>query len=257
MKKTDVIKAIIVDDEEMARDLLERQLIRLGDITITGKAADANEALEMIIKLNPDIVFLDVQMPQKTGFDLIKELKKFSIKTTVIFVTAHVEYAINALKVAAFDYLLKPVAFNELKEAIYRFRCEKKYELNESKVDVLLDMLNKPGKIYFNTRTGYIYISPEDIVFCQADVNYTEIHFNKDRKEVVTVNIGKVGEMLQGHKFHRISRSHLINTACLAKADRKSKTCELFKDGEKFVIPSPPKQIRILESLIHSGKFET
>ncbi|MCD4747228.1 MAG: LytTR family DNA-binding domain-containing protein [Bacteroidales bacterium] len=255
--KTELIKAIIVDDEEEARDVLEKLLMRVGDIHIIGKASDADIALDMIIKKEPDIVFLDIQMPEKTGFDLIKDLKKFNIKTTVIFVTAYVDFAINAMKVTAFDYLLKPVAFDELKETILRFRTEKKQELYEKKVDVLLDMLNKQGKICFNTRTGYIYISPEEIVFCSADVNYTEIYFSKSRKDVVTVNIGKMEEMLQQHRFHRISRSHLINIDYLAKADRKSKTCELFKDGEKYIIPAPPNQIRILESLIHSGKFHS
>ena len=247
------ISAVIVDDEEDARDILERQLNRVGDINISGKASNVDEALDMIIKLNPDIVFLDIQMPEKDGFELVKELKKFNIKTTVIFVTAHNEYAINAVKIAAFDYLLKPVVFDELKEAIFRFRCEKKQESDESKIDVLLETLGKQGKICFNTRTGYIYISPEEIVFCQADVNYTEINFSQSRKEVVTVNIGKVEELLNQSKFFRISRSHLINTDYLVKADRKTKTCELYKDNEKFKVPASPKQIRLLEGLIQSN----
>ncbi|OQX80136.1 MAG: hypothetical protein B6D61_02400 [Bacteroidetes bacterium 4484_249] len=249
------ISVIIVDDEEDARDILERQLIRVGNITISGKAANVDEALEMIIGLNPDIVFLDIQMPEKDGFELIKDLKKFNIKTTVIFVTAHNEFAINAVKVAAFDYLLKPVVFDELKEAIFRFMCEKKQEQDARKIDILLDTLSRQGKVCFNTRTGYIYILPEEIVFCQADVNYTEINFSTDRKEIVTVNIGRVEELLDKSKFFRISRSHLINLDYLVKADRKTKTCELFKEGEKFTIPAPPKQIRLLESLIHSGNI--
>jgi len=250
------ITVVIVDDEEDAHDILERQLNRLGDINISGKASNVDEALDMIIKFNPDIVFLDVQMPEKDGFELVKELKRFNIKTTIIFVTAHNEYAINAVKIAAFDYLLKPVVFNELREAIFRFRCEKKQESEERKIDVLLDTLGKQEKICFNTRTGYIYISPEEIVFCQADVNYTGINFSLNRKEVVTINIGKVEELLGRSKFFRISRSHIINTDYLVKADRKTKTCELFKDNEKFIIPAPPKQIRLLENLINSNRQE-
>jgi len=192
-------------------------------------------------------------MPGKNGFALVEQLKKFNLKTTVIFVTAHVEYAINAMKVAAFDYLLKPVDFIDLKETIIRYREEKLNELDEQKVDILLDILNKQDKISFNTRTGYIYIQPADIVYCQADVNYTKIHLGGSRNEVVTVNIGRVEEMLSKSKFFRISRSHLINLDYLVKADRKSKTCELYKNDEKFIIPAPPKQIRLLENLIHSN----
>lgn len=246
------INALIVDDEEDARDILERVLMRLNNINIVGKAAYADEGFEMALKRNPDIIFLDIQMPGKDGFGLVEQLKKFNLKTTIIFVTAHVEYAINALKVAAFDYLLKPVEFSDLKNTIQRYREEKLNEINEQKVDVLLDIINKKDKISFNTRTGYIYIHPSDIVYCEADVNYTDIHFGKSRTEVVTINIGKVEEMLDKSRFFRISRSFLINLDYLVKADRKSKICELYKNDQKFVIPAPPKQIRQLENLIQS-----
>lgn len=245
------INAIIVDDEEQARDVFERLLQRTGDTNLIGKASNADDGLEMILSKNPDIAFLDVQMPGKDGFELVREMKKFNLKTTVVFVTAHIEYAVNALKVAAFDYLLKPVALDELKQTIDRFKNKKKQDLSSNKIDLLLEMLDKNDKICFNTRTGYIYISPKEIVYCQADVNYTEIFINKERKEVVTINIGKIEELLPKSNFHRLSRSHLINTNFLAKADRKTKTCELYKDNEKFVIPAPPKQIRLLEKLIH------
>jgi len=251
MMNTEIVKALIVDDEPEARDILERLLMRTGGITLTGKAGSVDEGLELIIKNHPEIVFLDVQMPEKDGFELVRQLKKYNLRTTVIFVTAHIEYAVNALKAAAFDYLLKPVSFEELREAILRFRCEKQNESSEKKMEVLLGMLGKPDKICFNTRTGYIYISPSDIVYCEADVNYTEIHLSKDRKEVVTVNIGKVEEMLKGMAFFRISRSHLINTGFLVKADRKSKSCELFKEHEKFIIPAPNSNIRELEMILH------
>ncbi len=247
---TKKLKVLIIDDEEDARDILERQLDRLGDILVLGKASGVDEALDMIIKTDPDIIFLDVQMPEKDGFELVKDLKKFNLKTTVIFVTAHNEFAINAVKVAAFDYLLKPVVFDELKEAVLRFRCGQKQGTKERDIDVLLETLGKQHKICFNTRTGYIYISPEEILFCHADVNYTKIYFGQDRDELVTINIGKVEELLQQSRFFRINRSHLINLDYLVKADRKTKSCELFKDKESFKIPAPAKQIRLLEKLI-------
>jgi two-component system LytT family response regulator len=247
------IRAVIIDDEEEARDVMERLLHRLGGVDIAGKAANGDEGLDLILSEQPDIVFLDIQMPEQDGFELVNKLRNFNLSTTVVFTTAHIEYAINAMKVAAFDYLLKPVVFDELKETVQRFKCQRSQQLN-AKVDVLLDALHKPEKICFNTRTGYIYIAPEDIVYCQADVNYTEIYFGKERKEVVTVNIGKVNELLDPHNFYRISRSHLINTRYLVKADRRSKSCEILKDGEKFIIPAPSKQIRLMETYLSSGK---
>lgn len=247
----EILKALIVDDEEEARDILERLLKRAGEVEIVGKASGVDEALDMIVKLDPDIIFLDVQMPEKDGFQLVTELKKFSIQTTVIFVTAHIDYAINALKVAAFDYLLKPVVFDELKEALMRYRCEQKQNAYLKKVDSLVNIVNTQEKICFNTRTGYIYILPDEIVYCESDVNYTEIHLSKERKEVVTINLGKMEEILNNTNFHRLSRSFLINTDYLAKADRKTKSCELYKNDEKFVVPAPPNQIRVLENLIN------
>ncbi|MBN2174368.1 MAG: response regulator transcription factor [Bacteroidales bacterium] len=247
------IRVVIIDDEEEARDVMDRLLHRLGGINIAGKAANVDEGLDLILSEQPDIVFLDIQMPGKDGFELVKKLRDYNLTATIVFTTAHIEYAVNAMKVAAFDYLLKPVVFEVLKETVQRFRCQRSQQLN-AKVDVLLDALYKPEKICFNTRTGYIYIAPEDIIYCQADVNYTEIYFGKERKEVVTVNIGKVNELLDLHKFYRISRSHLINTKYLAKADRRSKSCELLKNEEKFTIPAPSKQIRLMEAYLSSGK---
>jgi len=245
------ISALIIDDEEDARDILERVLMRINNINIVGKASYADEGFEMALKLKPDIIFLDIQMPEKDGFALVGQLKKFNLKTTIIFVTAHIEYAINALKVSAFDYLLKPVELTDLKNTIQRYREEKLNDINEQKVDILFDILNKKDKISFNTRTGYIYVKPEDIVFCEADVNYTSIHFGAARTEVVTINIGKMEEMLDKSKFYRISRSYLINLDYLVKADRKLKCCELYKNEEKFCIPAPPKQIRQLEGRLN------
>ncbi|MEZ5196858.1 MAG: LytTR family DNA-binding domain-containing protein [Bacteroidales bacterium] len=251
----ETLKALIVDDEQEARDILERLLMRAGNVEILGKASGVDEALEMIIQKDPEVVFLDVQMPEKDGFQLVNELKKFNIQTTVIFVTAHIDYAINALKVAAFDYLLKPVVFDELKEALMRFRCEQKQKAYLKKVEILSNMVNSREKICFNTRTGYIYIVPDEIIYCESDVNYTEIHLSKERKEVVTLNLGRVEEIINNNKFHRLGRSFVINTDFLAKADRKTKTCELYKNDERFVIPAPPNQIRILESLISNSKI--
>ena len=247
------LKVLIIDDEEDARDILERLCIRLKGIKITGKASGVDEGFNQILQNKPDIVFLDIQMPEKDGFQLIRQLKNFNLEISVIFVTAHVEYAINAMKVAAFDYLLKPVSFNDLKETIERYKSAKKEELSKRKIDMLMDLLQKRDKLCLSTRTGYIYILPNDILYCQADINYTEIHFSSNRKEVVTLNIGKVEEMLNTGNFFRISRSHLINLDYLIKADRKSKTCELYKNNQKFIIPAPLKQIRMLEKLIHSN----
>jgi len=147
-----IIKALIVDDEEEARNLLERLLYRIPGIEVIGKASSADNALEMVINCLPDLVFLDVQMPEKNGFELVDYFKKYLLNTRVIFVTAHAEFAINALKVSAFDYLLKPVLINQLTETIQRYKVERMHESKDRKVDMLLELANKPCKLKFNTR---------------------------------------------------------------------------------------------------------
>jgi two-component system, LytTR family, response regulator len=230
---TQPIRALIVDDEEGARDIMEHLLNRIPDIVVIGKVSSADEALEMVINCLPDLVFLDIQMPEKNGFQLVEYFQKYLLNTHVIFVTAHAEFAINALKVSAFDYLLKPVMMVELQETILRykaFRCQ-----SSSLANINLQPA-KPVhncKIKFNTRTGYILISPAEIMYCEADVNYTTIYLGKDNREVITVNLGRVEEILPPDSFYRISRSILINQIYLTKADRQKKQCLLVKDDER------------------------
>jgi two-component system, LytTR family, response regulator len=251
--QTNDIRVLIVDDEERARELLEILLLRVHDVTVCGKAASADEALELIMITRPDLVFLDVQMPEKNGFQLVDYLKKYMMDIPVVFVTAHAEFAIPALKVSAFDYLLKPVMMEQLQETILRFRAERmikhrvKKQQNETSPD------GKKSRLKFNTRTGYLLVSPADIIYCEAEVNYTTFHFGSGNTEVVTVNLGRVEELLAPWPFCRISRSVLINTSFLKKADRRKKKCLLEKGGEKIWLDIPPNQIRELEIRIENS----
>jgi DNA-binding LytR/AlgR family response regulator len=244
------IKVLIVDDEEEARNLLERLLNRIQDIEVVGKASSADEALESAVDRNPDMVFLDIQMPEKDGFRLVDHFQQFMLETKVVFVTAHKEFAIKAFKVAAFDYLLKPVLVDQLKETILRYKASRHHAVDERNTELFIAKKEHPAKIKFNTRTGYILVAPEDILYCEADINYTTIVFGKDHREVVTVNLGRVEEMLSECKFYRISRSVLINQHYLSKADRQKKICLLDKDGERISLDMSPGHIRELEKFL-------
>jgi DNA-binding LytR/AlgR family response regulator len=249
-QNTAAIRALIVDDEERARDLLEKLLIRIPGILVCGKAASADDALEMVIAEQPDLVFLDVQMPGKTGFDLVDYLQKYMPCTRVIFVTAHAEFAIPAFKVSAFDYLLKPVMMDQLNDTILRFKAEKLKHQQEKNNISEAETEKKPSRLKFNTRNGYILISPDEIIYCEADVNYTMFYFGNNNREVVTVNLGRTEQILTPWSFYRISRSVLINPMYLRKADRQKKKCLLEKGTEKIWLDIPPNHIRKLEKLI-------
>ena len=246
------IRALIVDDEEEARNLLERLLQRIPGITVIGKASSADEALDSVINCLPDLVFLDVYMPEKNGFQLVDYFKKYLLNTTVVFVTAHAEFAIDAMKVSAFDYLLKPVLMSQLTDTILRYKAEKLQAQNADKAGRNNEKTIRHCKIKFNTRTGYILVSPSEIMYCEADVNYTHLYFGKDNRETVTVNLGRMEEILAPYPFYRISRSILINHMYLSKADRQKKKCQLVKADERVLLDIPPNHIRELEKLLDS-----
>jgi two-component system, LytTR family, response regulator len=250
------IRALIVDDEEGARDILEHLLLGIPDVEIAGKASSTDEALEMVISCLPDLVFLDVHMPEKNGFQLIDYLQKYMLNTHVVFVTAHSEYAINAMKVSAFDYLLKPVLMSELHETILRFKAAKRQTIPVVNPEPKTGSPARQSKIKFNNRTGYILVSPEEIIYCQADVNYTTFFFGKENREVVTVNLGRVEEILAGYPFYRISRSILINQQYLSKADRQKKQCVLEKGNERIILEISPTHIRELERFLDTRSEE-
>jgi DNA-binding LytR/AlgR family response regulator len=244
------IRALIVDDEEGAREIMEHLLRRIPNVEVIGKASSADEAIEMLISCSPDLVFLDVQMPEKNGFQMVDYLQKYMVDTHVVFVTAHAEFAINAMKVAAFDYLLKPVLITELQETILRFRATKYKEAAMAGHDPATEQNARQCKLKFNTRTGYILVSPSEIMYCEADVNYTTLYFGKNNREVITVNLGRIEEILVHHSFYRISRSILVNQQYLTKADRQKKQCVLEKGDERIILEISPNHIRELEKYL-------
>jgi DNA-binding LytR/AlgR family response regulator len=228
------INTIIIDDETDGRDVMQTLLEKIPEVQLMAVCDGADSGLESILRLNPELVFLDVQMPVKSGIDVVRELVNREVKTTVVFVTAYEKYAIQAIKLAAFDFLLKPVDPDELHEVIRKFQLKKLQQIHENKLDVLLKQINHENRIRLNTRCGFILVDPSEIIYIQADGNYSEIILSSQKKEIVTQHLGALVEMLAGENFMRASRSCLINVAYLRKVDRKSRECRLERGGETF-----------------------
>jgi two-component system LytT family response regulator len=243
----ETITALIVDDESNARDVLRIHLASIPGVELIGEASNAEQALRMILEMKPDLVFLDVEMPVKSGIDLLADLKILEQRPGIIFQTAFDKYAISAIKHAAFDYLLKPVDFDELISSVTRFKMERHQNQVGVKIEHLISLLERPGKLRFNTRGGFILIDPMDIVYIQADWNYSEVWFNRSKKEVVSVNIGKVEEMMASLPFIRISRSILINRQYIIKFNRTSRQLTLQKNGEVFEFRVSANHLRHLD----------
>lgn len=230
------INTIIIDDETDGRDVMQTLLEKIPEVQLMAVCDGADSGLEAILRLNPELVFLDVQMPVKSGIDMVRELVNREVKTTVVFVTAYEKYAIQAIKLAAFDFLLKPVDPDELHEVIRKFQLKKLQQIHENKLDVLLKQINHENRIRLNTRCGFILVDPSEIIYVQADGNYSEIILSTQKKETVTQHLGALVEMLPSGNFIRASRSCLINVAYLRKVDRKNRECKLERDGETFSV---------------------
>ena len=226
------IKILIVDDEPEARDILENLLLEIDCVEIVAKANNVETGVEAILQFTPDIVLLDVQMPKRNGFDLIHEIRNINLKPTIVFVTAYNEYAIDAIKHSAFDYLLKPVKLTDLQKTILRYNKEKTQQETSQQHITLLDEIKK-NKLRFNTRSGFVLIDINEIAYCQAQGSYTIICKRNKNSETISMNLAQIEELLDGEQFFRIGRSTIININHLSKVDRKSRKCTIELDNEE------------------------
>jgi two-component system LytT family response regulator len=222
----DLITAIIVDDEPEAREILENLLLELGGITILSRESTATDALGSIIRHKPDLIFLDIDMPYKTGFDLVKDLRAYSLKPAIIFVTAYNQYAIEAIRHAAFDFILKPVVKEELARAIERYRKIEKEEDFQGRINRLLEQM-EGNKIRFNTRQGFFYLDAREVFYLQAHRQYTEMHLTDQTVKTLSINLGVLETTLPSNHFARINRSVLVNRRYISEVNRVKKLCYL------------------------------
>ncbi len=236
-------EAVIIEDEPEALNLLQSLLTDNGLARVTGSATDPFQAVGLISSLNPDIVFLDIKMPGKSGFDILDELNSKNIDHPfIVFTTAYDEYAIRAFEYAAFDYLLKPVEPGRLSETVQR--CRERDIQKEKQKSLLLAESHK--KLLFRNVSGFVIIDPDDIVYIEADGNYSIFHLESDKTETVTSLIHKIEDQLPGMKFFRISRSAIINTAYLKKISTRQLQCLLVKDQTEFRVDISREKINEL-----------
>lgn len=245
----EVLNILLVDDEPEALELLTYMLSGKKGIAVIGAAGTVDEAVKLMQKEHPHLVLLDIQMPEKDGFHFIEEAHRSRDEPGIIFVTAYEHYAIQAIRNSVFDYILKPVRQEELIHAIERFRRTRN-SLQAQDLQKLLVALREqvPSRIKLNTRSGYVLIDPAEIVYCEADGNYTHLHLSRGNSEIITQNLGAIEEVLDGNAFFRASRSYLLNLNYLTRVDRKSCHCLLEYPGASFSIKIPAQKIKILES---------
>lgn len=211
---------LIIDDEKLARDLLREYLEGNDDVEVLGECSKGSEAVEKIDKLKPDLIFLDVQMPGMTGFDVLEEIEH---EPYVIFTTAYDQYAIRAFEKNAVDYLLKPLDEERFRTAIARALKKKKLEQNNFD-DLLLSLRSERKGPYeshiFVQKSEKLFNQPvEEIIYLEASGDYTIISTKNDQF-VSSSGIGKLEEIMNPETFIRVHRSTIINLNYLKEIER-------------------------------------
>lgn len=198
------MKVLIIDDERLARKELGNLLAEYKDVEILGEAANADEAEEMIDKLNPDLIFLDIQMPGKTGFELLESLER---TPKVIFTTAYDEYALKAFEFNALDYLLKPIEPKRLTESVNKIRKEVEAQEERQKNN---NQLTVADQVFVKDGDNCWFVKLKDVRLFESDGNYIKVYFDKN-KPMIHKSLNALDEKLDNKHFFRVSRKHIIN----------------------------------------------
>jgi two-component system LytT family response regulator len=237
------IRAIIIDDEEPARDTLASFVETFcTDVTVLAKCSNVPEGVLAINKLNPDLVFLDVEMPEYNGFELFDFIKQ--VNFDVIFVTAYSEYAVRAFEVSAIDYLLKPIQIESLRAAVEKVKEKKKNVALQQRVELLKDSLNgnEIRKIAIPMNDGLLFIDVSEIMLLEADGSYCHVVLKNGTKVLVSKKLKFFEDLLRNRTpFFRAHRSFIINLNYIKKYLRGESTIEM-DNGDNLTLARERKQ---------------
>lgn len=234
------LTAIIVEDEAQSRDILRNYLTKYcPNISVKGEASNVDEAVTLIRAQQPDVVFLDVEMPYGNAFDLLDKVGTISFEA--IFVTAYNHYAMDALNAHASYYLTKPISIDELIKAVdYVSDIKIKEAALQDQVLVPLNQ-NKPQKITLPQQDGFEVINTEDILYCKADDNYTEIYLTTNKKKVVSKTLKYVETILKDANFARVHKSYLVNVNEIIKYIKGKGGSVVLSNGQEVMVSASKK----------------
>jgi two-component system LytT family response regulator len=246
-----MINAILIDDEKNALELLEWQLQTWSpQVKPLALCTSVDEGIAAISKYKPQLIFLDIEMPRKNGFEVLQAFDEPDFE--VIFTTAYDQFALKAFKYAALDYLLKPVDADELQAAVQRF--EKLYRQRNFKqhLNILLQQYQQPqslpGRIPLAMQDGIFFVSPQQIVCCDAASNYCFVHFDDKTKLVLSKTLKDMEDLLLPYNFLRVHHSHLVNVAHVKRYVKSEGGYLEMSDGAHIPV-SRQRRDRIVELL--------
>lgn len=244
-----VLKAILVDDEQDSRAILSNYLAKYcEDIELLAQCDSVKTGLQAIQNHRPDVVFLDIEMPYGNGFDLLDQVEEVTFET--VFVTAYDNYAIKALNQSAAYYLLKPIDIDELVYAVEKIKKEKENNSNYLQhAKILLENIQSntelPSKLMLPTMEGFEVVKPEQIIYCEADSNFTKFHLTENRSLLICRTLKYFDDLLSNQKFIRIHRSYFINIDFVIRYSKGKGGFVTLENGRELEV-SPKKKSDLL-----------
>jgi two-component system LytT family response regulator len=236
---------VIVEDELKSRDMLAAMIRKITpELEIVGLAGNVSEAEKLIRELKPELVFLDISMPDGSGFDLLEKVS--GQKFELIFATASDQHAIRAIKFSACDYLLKPIDMDELKLAVEKVVHKKQSVPNMENLQFLIQHLRRADdnfqKITLPTGNAYEIVNVKDIVRCEADGSYTTFYLSDKRKLMISAGLKHYEELLPENDFIRVHHHHLINMQHVLRFLKEDGGYAVMSDGSKIEISRRKKE---------------
>lgn len=245
-----MIRTVLIDDEYTVIGTLKNLLKGFDNIDVIGEADGVESGCKLIEQEQPDLILLDIQMKDGTGFDLLRKIG--DIRSKIIFITAFDQHAVEAFRFSAVDYLLKPVTSDMLAEAINKVDATMDSERLNLQLSVLMENLQHTGsnrkKIILKESDSVHLVSIEDILWCKAESNYTVFHLSDDREIMVSHTLKEYESTLENSGFYRIHRSYIVNLKKIERFDRGDGGM-IFLEGGQTLPVSVRKKDKMMEVL--------
>lgn len=240
-----IYTAVIIDDEKSARDVLQSQLEAFPEINVVDTADNGIDGSYIISKHQPDIAFVDIDMPGKTGVEILKELHYVYNNIKIVFTTAHDEYAVQSIQYHPFAYLLKPISDDKLKEVICHLKRDKHHDNNQSH-----KVTHDAEKLKVSSKQEIRFIDYDEITYLSAEGNYTDVHLTNHEVINVSLQLGKLEEKLPEKHFLRINRSEVVNLKYVKVLKKKSRKLLLRANNSELTLKIASNRMKEINSYL-------